>query len=92
LDVSRSTSNEEEKTQIINTVIQKYLNKPFQTGEEYPVIEDKSGNFIIINDDINFSICYLDGNMPHVRKYIMEHEQTSLKEPTKDRESLFYAF
>jgi hypothetical protein len=92
LDISRSSNKQEEKTEIINTVIQKYLNKPFTTGEEYPVIEDKAGNFIIINDDINFSICYLDGNMPNVRKYIMEHAQTSLKQPTKDKESLFYAF
>jgi hypothetical protein len=92
LDVSRSINKEEEKSQIINTVIQKYLNKPFQMGDEYPIIEDKAVNFIIINDDINFSICYLDGNMPHVRKYIMEHAQVSLKDQSKDKESLFYAF
>ncbi|HEX8334082.1 MAG TPA: hypothetical protein VF622_15790 [Segetibacter sp.] len=92
LDVSRSINKEEEKSQVINTVIQKYLNKPFKTGDEYPIIEDQAGNFIIINDDINFSICYLDGNMPHVRKYIMEHAQSSLKQPSKDKESLFYAF
>jgi len=91
LDVS-SIRKEEEKTSIINTVIQKYLNKPFLTGDEYPIIEDKKGNFITINDDINFSICYLAGNMPQVRKYIMEHEESSYREMAKDKESMFYTF
>lgn len=92
LDVSRSINKEEEKTKIINTVIEKYLNKPYQTGDEYPVIEDKKGNFIIINDDINFSICYLAGNMSQVRKYIMENEDSSSREMAKDKETMFYTF
>jgi hypothetical protein len=92
LDVSRSINKEEEKSQVINTVIQKYLNKPFIMGEAYPVIEDQAGNFIIINDDINFSICYLDGNMPQVVKYIDESAQLSFSQPLNEKEKLFYAF
>jgi hypothetical protein len=93
LDISGSISRQEEKTEVINTVIQKYINKPYLTGDEYPLIQDETGNFIIINDDINFSICYLDGHTPNVRKYIMEHEQNSLKQSViKNKESLFYAF
>lgn len=93
LDISGTINREQDKTAIINTVIQKYLNQPYQTGNEYPIIQDQAGNFIIINDDINFSFCYLHCNTQNVRKYIMEHEQNSLKQSnTKDKQSLFYAF
>ena len=93
LDISGSISRPEDKTEIINTVIQKYLNQPYITGDEYPLIQDETGNFILVNDDINFSICYLDGHSHNVRKFIMEHEQNSLKQSlSKNKESLFYAF
>ena len=90
LDVSRSIHRPQDKTEIINTVIQKYLNKPYVSGDEFPVIEDKEGDFIIINDDVNFAICYLSGNLSEVRKYIAQQD-ASAEAPNK-KESLFYAF
>ena len=57
LDVIRRLIDENEKIEIINTVIQKYLNQPFVKGASYPLIQDQDKNSIVINDDINFSIC-----------------------------------
>ncbi len=92
LDVIRRLINDGEKSEIINTVIQKYLNKPFMIGDAYPLIQDSNQNTIIINDDINFSICYLSGivNGEKQKKVLKAMENVLQEKP--DKGSLFYAF
>ena len=93
LDVIRRLINEDEKAEIINTVIQKYLHQPFTKGQAYPLISDPNNNLIIINDDINFSICYLPGNLnPQTQQNIEKAMDNVLQDEKPDKGSLFYAF
>ncbi len=93
LDLSKNIKTDIEKAEMINTIILKYLNKPFCMGDEFPVIQDKAGNFVMINDDVNFSICYFDGNHLHRNIRRPKEGSSSAKETSKkDKESLFYAF
>lgn len=95
LDVSKNIKTDVEKAEIINTVILKYLNKPFCMGDEFPVIQDKARNFVMINDDVNFSICYFDGNLDQLHRNIRRPKEGSAHKENntkKDKESLFYAF
>ena len=92
LDVIRRLIDENEKIEIINSVIQKYLNQPFQQGEKYPLIQDRNKNSIVINDDINFSICYIGGDVTiEMQKNIIKAmENVLIEKPEKG--SMFYAF
>lgn len=92
LDVIRRLIDEDEKIEIINSIIEKYLNKPFVQGEAYPLIQDANKNSVVINDDINFSICYVGGevNIEKQKKIIKAMENVLLEKPEKG--SLFYAF
>lgn len=92
LDVIRRLINEDEKIAIINTVIQKYLNQPFTKGAAYPLIQDADKNFIIINDDINFSICYLSGEIDDAKKENIIKAMEKVLQEKPDKGSLFYAF
>ncbi len=92
IETVRSILDEHEKSEIINTVIQKYLNKPFVNGESYPLIKDIDQNFIEIHDDNNFSICYLGGGIDEAKQAnIIKGMEHALKEKPEKR-SLFYAF
>ena len=92
LDVIRRLIDENEKIEIINTVIQKYLNQPFVKGDAYPLIQDYHKNSIVINDDLNFSICYVGGevNIEKQKKIIKAMENVLIEKPEKG--SMFYAF
>ncbi len=92
LDVIRRLIDENEKIGIINTVIQKYLNQPFVKGNMYPLIQDQDKNSIVINDDINFSICYVAGDVtiPKQEKIIKAMENVLVEKIEKG--SMFYAF
>jgi hypothetical protein len=95
LDVSKNIKTDAEKAEIINTVILKYSNKPFCLGDESPVIKDEAGNVVMINDDVNFSICYFDGTISQHHKNIKrpkEGSSSTKNTSKKDKESLFYAF
>jgi hypothetical protein len=61
LDISVGLLTENEKTEIINSIIRKYLSQPYHKGHNYPLIRDAHKNFVMIHDDINFNICYLHG-------------------------------
>lgn len=92
LDVVKRMIDEQEKSEILNTVIQKYLNEPFVPGNNYPVIQDEEGNFVVINNDVNFSICYLGGGIDEEKqKKIIKSMDEALIEKS-DKSSLFYAF
>ncbi|MCY7422179.1 MAG: hypothetical protein LH478_10615 [Chitinophagaceae bacterium] len=92
LDVIRRLIDENEKIEVINTVIQKYLNQPFKKGEAYPLIQDRSKNSIVINDDMNFSICYIGGDVTieKQKNIIKAMENVLVEKPEKG--SMFYAF
>jgi hypothetical protein len=92
LDVLRRLIDENEKIEIINTVIQKYLNQPFKKGEVYPLIQDRNKNSIVINDDMNFSICYVGGDVTieKQKNIIRAMENVLTEKPEKG--SMFYAF
>jgi hypothetical protein len=92
LDVVKRLIHDNEKTEIINTVIEKYLNKPYKKGEQYPLIQDPDKNFIIINDDINFSICYLSGNVDREKQKKIIASMDIILNEKPDKGSLFYAF
>lgn len=92
LHISKNTYVE--KVDVINTVMQKYLNKPYKLGDEYPIIQDPSGNFVIINDDVSFSICYFDSGYSEFQKNINRPKESSspVERSKKEKESMFYAF
>lgn len=92
LDVIRRLIDENEKIEIINSVIQKYLHQPFIKGEAYPIIKDQAKNSILINDDIYFGICYISGDVtiPKQEKIIKSMENVLVEKIEKG--SVFYAF
>ena len=92
LDVTRRLLDENEKSEIINTVIQKYLHQPHVLGQAYPLIQDSNKNLIIINDDINFSICYLGGGIDQPRQAAIAVAMEDVLKEKPDKGSLFYAF
>lgn len=92
LDVVKRLIHENEKTEIINRVIEKYLNKPYQKGDPYPLIQDLDKNFIIINDDINFSICYPSGDIDRGKQKKIIASMDIVLNEKPDKGSLFYAF
>lgn len=92
LDVIKRKMEEFEKIEIINTVIQKYLEEPHLKGKAYPIIQDSDKNLVIINDDINFSICYLAGGMDLVyQEQIVKSMEHEFKDKP-EKANLFYAF
>jgi len=72
LDISAGLLTENEKINIINTIIRKYLSQPYSKGNAYPLIRDANKNFVLIHDDINFNICYLHG------KYVNQYQELKL--------------
>jgi hypothetical protein len=93
MDLSKNAKDDLNKEEIINTIIEKYLNKPYKEGDELPMIEDEAGDFIIINDDVNFSICYFDGNLTtNAKKNIRRLMEGISREGVDTKEKLFYAF
>lgn len=93
MDLSKNAKDDLNKEEIINTIIQKYLNKPYKDGDELPLIEDEAGDFIVINDDVNFSICYFDGTLAtDARKHIKRLVEGVDNATTDTKEKLFYAF
>jgi hypothetical protein len=92
LDVTRRLIDENEKIEIINTVIQKYLKQPHVLGQTYPLIQDNNKNLIIINDEINFSICYLGGGIDLNKQDAISKAMEDVLKEKPDKRSLFYAF
>lgn len=92
LDITRRLIDDNEKIEIINTVIQKYLNQPHVLGQAYPLIQDDRKNLIIINDDINFSICYLGGGIDLKKQDAISKAMEDVLKEKPDKGSLFYAF
>ncbi len=94
IDAAKTLKSDSDKTDILNTVIEKYLNKPFRLGDNYPIIQDGEGNFIIINDDVYFSICYLQGSQSNAQDFLKHLIENPLRKPKekKEKESLFYTF
>ena len=92
LDVIRRLIDENEKIEIINSVIQKYLNQPFVKGTTFPLIQDQDKNSIVINDDMNFSICYVAGDVSiQKQENIIKAMENVLVEKI-EKGSMFYAF
>ncbi len=56
-DLSRKIKSEKEKVEVTEAIIDKYLDGVYEE-EDFPLIQDQQGNFIIINDEMNFSLCY----------------------------------
>ncbi len=50
---------EEQKTEMINSILLKYLSVNYRTGQPLPYIKDSSENFVLVDDDVHFSICFL---------------------------------
>ena len=92
LDVIRRLIDENEKTEIINTVIQKYLNQPFVKGASYPLIQDQDKNSIVINDDINFSICYVAGDVTIQKQEMIIKAMENVLVEKIEKGSMIYAF
>jgi hypothetical protein len=92
-DMSKKVKTEIERIEITNTIVEKYLKKTFNQGDEFPVIEDGEGNFIIINDDINFSICYCRRDVEEVFRNIEKLSGNIKPQLTKkEKEGLSYTF
>jgi hypothetical protein len=76
IGITNLLRNEAQKAEVINTIIRKYLYRPYQPGTEYPVIKDVNGNIILVDDDVHFTICYFDGK--YLTKGLEKLQQTLL--------------
>jgi hypothetical protein len=94
VDVSRYAKDDRDKAGIINKVLTKYLSKPYVQSDELPVIEDREGACIIINDDVHLAICYFDGSLTvDAKTHLKRLMQGAINaEPVKQKEGLFYSF
>lgn len=59
--ISNSTflKTEEQKSDMVNATLLKYLSTHYYTTQPLPFIQDCAGNFILVDDDVHFSICFL---------------------------------
>ncbi len=76
IGITNILRNEAQKAEVVNTIIRKYLYRPYQAGTEYPIIKDANGNIILVDDDVHFTICYFDGK--YLAKGLEKLQQTLL--------------
>lgn len=72
IDNAKSMPSEKEKLLILNSIMKAQLPTSLNKISDYKTIQDANGHFIYLNDEINFSICFLD------KQYLNNREQLSL--------------
>lgn len=72
IDNAKTMPTEKEKLLILNSILKNQLQTPVIKISDFKTVQDANENFIYLNDEINFSICFLD------KQYLNNREQLSI--------------
>lgn len=72
IDNAKSMPSEKEKTLILNSLLKNILPAELTHSNQFKTIKDANGNYIYLNDEINFTICYLN------QQFLQERENLNL--------------
>ncbi len=61
-----------EKENIVNAVMGNHFSYPYKKEMDYPIVKDTNNNYALVNDETNFSICFLEHSYVEEKFNILE--------------------